>query len=589
MNRSNKLPKATLNLELPSGYEEWKERELQEFFRKHQTTVKEKKITVARLTNPADPELKGLGMSITEQQIKVQGKVFNDPIHGHVELHPLLFDRLRHLKQLGAAYYVFPGACHNRFEHSIGVAHLAGQFAQALKTNQSELNITDRDVLCVQIAGLCHDLGHVQVKRGRDCHHLGIQNHFDHHRFFQFARVCEVEDGRKHICVRDKEVHNLYEMFHARCGFHRKAYQHRVNSLIQSMITDAFLKADGHINIQGSGGETFTLSNRVLDEILHSSSDELQEAKEIINRIISRDLYKFVGTTVTENEEMSEKVKKQWNESSGQMGKLTAEDFALVVTSLDYGAGNNDPISKVYFYSKAEPDKAKRIPRDEVSRLLPQHFSERSVRVYLKKNDEESLEAAKEHFRWLFTNQDFEVKWPYGGRGQDKSFLYEIVANKTNGIDVDKFDYFARITDAFVKADQFIKIKGMEPNGEEKTFTLSEAIDNMDAYTKLTDRVFDLILIERSHMYVSRSEDDESISRDENNPDMDAAREILKRIIARDFYLCLGKFEHAEPNEVTSLDYRMKGKNDEKVDPISNVYFYSKFAPTTGFKINPED
>lgn len=35
-------------------------------------------------------------------------------------------------------------------------------------------------------------------------------------------------------------------------------------------------------------------------------------------------------------------------------------------------------------------------------------------------------------------------QWPYEGRTEDKSFLYEIVANKTNGIDVDKFDYFAR-------------------------------------------------------------------------------------------------------------------------------------------------
>lgn len=35
-------------------------------------------------------------------------------------------------------------------------------------------------------------------------------------------------------------------------------------------------------------------------------------------------------------------------------------------------------------------------------------------------------------------------QWPYVGRSKDKSFLYEIVANKRNGIDMDKWDYFAR-------------------------------------------------------------------------------------------------------------------------------------------------
>ena len=43
--------------------------------------------------------------------------------------------------------------------YTLRVAHLAGELVQMLKQQQSELEITDDDVLCVKIAGLCHDLG----------------------------------------------------------------------------------------------------------------------------------------------------------------------------------------------------------------------------------------------------------------------------------------------------------------------------------------------------------------------------------------------------------------------------------------------
>ena len=95
-------------------------------------------------------------------------KQIYDPIHGFIELTPLQikiidtseYQRLRDLKQLGAASYVFPSANHTRFEHSIGVCHLATKTMQSLSSHQPELNITPRDIEITAIAGLIHDLGH---------------------------------------------------------------------------------------------------------------------------------------------------------------------------------------------------------------------------------------------------------------------------------------------------------------------------------------------------------------------------------------------------------------------------------------------
>ena len=71
-----------------------------------------------------------------------------------------VFQRLRRLKQLATTHWVWLGATHTRFEHSISVAYLAGHLATTLQRKQPELCISDRQILLVQLAGLLHDVGH---------------------------------------------------------------------------------------------------------------------------------------------------------------------------------------------------------------------------------------------------------------------------------------------------------------------------------------------------------------------------------------------------------------------------------------------
>ncbi|CAL8100902.1 unnamed protein product [Orchesella dallaii] len=95
-------------------------------------------------------------------------KIFHDMVHPHLELPAICslfintpqFQRLRNLKQCGLCYYVYPSAAHNRFEHCVGTSFLAGKYGKILRKNQPELNITDVDILCLYLGGLCHDLGH---------------------------------------------------------------------------------------------------------------------------------------------------------------------------------------------------------------------------------------------------------------------------------------------------------------------------------------------------------------------------------------------------------------------------------------------
>lgn len=101
-----------------------------------------------------------------------------DPVHNFIHFSDAekkvidlaSFQRLRNVKQLAFTYYVYPGALHSRFEHSLGVMELATQaathllkkYAGEIKNNLKRIGLSVQIAVdCLRLASLLHDVGHL--------------------------------------------------------------------------------------------------------------------------------------------------------------------------------------------------------------------------------------------------------------------------------------------------------------------------------------------------------------------------------------------------------------------------------------------
>lgn len=155
------------------------------------------------IKNP--PEVQGCFAvcSVNLKYSKEEGMAKNfyevrDPIHTFIRMDKQERDvvdsrpvqRLRHIHHLAMSYLVYPGACHRRFEHSLGVMELAGRVYDIV-TNSENLtddlrslfpeltNVDQRNYWrkVLRIAALCHDIGHMPFSHAAE----GVlPNGFDH-------------------------------------------------------------------------------------------------------------------------------------------------------------------------------------------------------------------------------------------------------------------------------------------------------------------------------------------------------------------------------------------------------------------------
>ncbi|QLK26609.1 HD domain-containing protein [Natrinema zhouii] len=122
-------------------------------------------------------------------------KVIKDSVHDHIQIDGVARDlldtpavqRLRNISQLGTVSLVYPSANHTRFEHSLGVYHLA---CEALE----QLNVDGQQAERIHAAALLHDVGHSPFSHNLEAltHRRTGRYHDDVHELLSEGAVGEV-------------------------------------------------------------------------------------------------------------------------------------------------------------------------------------------------------------------------------------------------------------------------------------------------------------------------------------------------------------------------------------------------------------
>jgi hypothetical protein len=134
-----------------------------------------------------------------------QGFRVRDPVHNFVELRDKevkvpsapVVQRLRGIRQLALANLVYPGALHTRFDHSLGVCHVAGLMSE-------QIGLGDDEIQFVRLAALLHDVGHgpfshvSEIALERYANRKALPDHQKTH------KIHEVITG--HLIANDREI-----------------------------------------------------------------------------------------------------------------------------------------------------------------------------------------------------------------------------------------------------------------------------------------------------------------------------------------------------------------------------------------------
>eukprot|EP01016_Furgasonia_blochmanni_P004492 TRINITY_DN11740_c0_g2_i3.p1 TRINITY_DN11740_c0_g2~~TRINITY_DN11740_c0_g2_i3.p1 ORF type:complete len:541 (-),score=115.88 TRINITY_DN11740_c0_g2_i3:166-1788(-) len=238
----------------------------------------------------------------------------------------------------------------------------------------------------------------------RDSHHLGLKDtYFDYAGLLKESRVIDDQ-----ICFPAKMAIKVYELFQARYKLYKGVYLNRVTQAIDGMMADVLINAAPVYNFLEiiQDPEQYThLTDYIVKEIEQSKRPELKTSRELIKKMKTRNIYKYVAETLLENDcvlDHKDKIKQDivnYQPNDGMNPDITVDDLHLTISNINWAFKDRNPVDHVRFYNKSDYNSSFLIHKDQVSLLLPSKFSEKFIRVFSKDKEKfKSIQFAFERY-----------------------------------------------------------------------------------------------------------------------------------------------------------------------------------------------
>ena len=210
------------------------------------------------------------------------------PVHGFVDLndwewdivnHPVV-QRLRRIRQLAFSEHIYPGSIHTRFEHSLGVLHVASRMFDVLQAKHEALMasrfgfdnaVFDRCYALVRLAALLHDVGHAPLSHSGEHLMPKVGGRRVDHEDYSFHLIAEeMQDvidnhplNRERLHITGREIGSFY-LGKADVGKNILLFRDLVSGQLDADRMDYLLRDSHHCGVNYG----FYDVNRILDTLV---------------------------------------------------------------------------------------------------------------------------------------------------------------------------------------------------------------------------------------------------------------------------------------------------------------------------------